>query len=96
MILKANSKRGVAQGGVISPLLANIYLNEVDKMLQKAKRVTSQGKYTNIEYARFADDMVILVNGYNKWLLKAVYRRLIQELDKLKVKINIQKTKTVD
>jgi len=33
MILKANGKRGVAQGGVISPLLANIYLNEVDKML---------------------------------------------------------------
>ena len=96
MILKANGKKGVAQGGVISPLLANIYLNEVDKMLQKAKEVTSRGKYTDIEYARFADDMVILVNGYNKWLLKAVYRRLIQELDKLKVKVNIQKTKTVD
>ena len=56
LILKANAKRGLAQGGVISPLLANIYLNEVDKMLQKAKEVTSQGKYTNIEYARFADD----------------------------------------
>ncbi|MHB8280706.1 MAG: hypothetical protein ACYDIA_24145 [Candidatus Humimicrobiaceae bacterium] len=51
-------------------------------MLEKAKKVTSQGKYTNIEYARFADDMVILVNSYNKWLLKAAYRRLIQELKK--------------
>ena len=56
LILKANSKRGLAQGGVISPLLANIYLNEVDKMLEKAKEVTKNGKYTNIEYARFADD----------------------------------------
>ena len=56
LILKANGKRGIAQGGVISPLLANIYLNEVDKMLQKAKEVTGQGKYTNIEYVRFADD----------------------------------------
>lgn len=37
LIIKANSKRGIAQGGVISPLLANIYLNEVDKMLEKAK-----------------------------------------------------------
>jgi RNA-directed DNA polymerase len=53
LILKANGKRGIAQGGVISPLLANIYLNEVDKMLQKAKEVTSRGKYINIEYARF-------------------------------------------
>ena len=56
LILKANGKRGLAQGGVISPLLANIYLNEVDKMLEKAKRVTRQGKYTYIQYARFADD----------------------------------------
>ena len=32
-ILKASGKRGVPQGGVISPLLANLYLNEVDEML---------------------------------------------------------------
>jgi len=64
LILKANGKRGLAQGGVISPLLANIYLNEVDKMLEKAKRITRQGKYTYIQYARFADDIVILVNGF--------------------------------
>ena len=98
LILKANGKRGLAQGSVISPLLANIYLNEIDKMLEKAKRVTRQGKYTYIQYARFADDIVILVDGFSKWkwLLKAAYRRLIQELDKLGVKVNSQKTKIVD
>ena len=98
LILKANGKRGIAQGSVISPLLANIYLNEVDKMLEKAKRVTMQGKYTHIEYARFADDMVILVDGFGKWkwLLEAAYRRLLQELGKLGVKLNIQKTQIVD
>ena len=98
LMLKANGKKGVVQGGVISPLLANIYLNEVDKMLEKAKEVTSEDKYTNIEYARFADDMVILVSGYYKWewLLKAAYKRLIQELEKLGVKINTQKTQVID
>jgi RNA-directed DNA polymerase len=96
LILKANSKRGLAQGGVISPLLANIYLNEVDKMLEKAKEVTKNGKYINIEYARFADDLVICVNDYYKWLTSAAYRRLVQELAKLKVKVNKDKTKIVD
>jgi len=96
LILKANAKRGLAQGGVISPLLANIYLNEVDKMLEKAKEVTKNGKYINIEYARFADDLVICVNDYCKWLTNAAYKRLIQELAKLKVKVNSDKTKLVD
>jgi len=96
LILKAYSKKGIPQGGVISPLLANIYLNEVDKMLEEAKEVTKNGKYTNIEYARYADDLVICVNDYYSWLTKAVYKRLIQELTKLKVRINSDKTKVVD
>jgi RNA-directed DNA polymerase len=59
-ILKASGSQGVPQGGVISPLLSNLYLTEVDRMLERAKEVTRNGKYTYIEYARFADDMVIL------------------------------------
>lgn len=58
MIVKSSGKRGVPQGGVISPLLSNIYLNEVDKMLERAKQVTSEGVYNHVSYARFADDSV--------------------------------------
>lgn len=85
-------------GGVISPLLANLYLNEVDKMLEKAKEVTRHGKYTYIEYARFADDLIILVDGYPKWdwLEKAVYKRLLEELTELDVQINQEKTRLVN
>ena len=56
MILKATGKMGVPQGGVISPGLSNIYLNEVDRMLEKAIETTRNGKYTRVQYARFADD----------------------------------------
>jgi RNA-directed DNA polymerase len=97
-ILKASGKRGVPQGGVISPLLSNIYLNEVDKMLERAKEVTRRGRYTYIEYARFADDLVILVDGYRRWrrLADAAYRRLLEELDKLDVQLNRDKTRRVN
>ncbi|MGD0884547.1 MAG: reverse transcriptase domain-containing protein [Thermodesulfovibrionales bacterium] len=63
LILKASGKRGVPQGGVISPLLSNIYLNEVDRMREKAKEVTRESRYIHVEYARFADDLVVLVEG---------------------------------
>jgi len=98
LILKAGGKRGVPQGGVVSPLLSNLYLNEVDKMLERAKEATRFGRYTYIEYARFADDLVILVDGYRKWewLVQAVYKRLLEEFAKLEVQINTEKTRQLD
>jgi len=98
IVLKANGKRGVPQGGVISPVLSNLYLNEVDRMLERAKAVTRYGKYTGIEYARFADDVVILINTHPRysWLLKAVDKRLREELAKLYVQLNEEKSRTVD
>lgn len=98
LILKVGGTRGVPQGGVISPLLSNIYLNEVDKMLERAKEVTRNGRFTYIEYARFADDLVVLVDGFRKWewLLKAAYKRLVEEFEKLGVQMNQEKTRIVD
>jgi RNA-directed DNA polymerase len=98
MMLKATGKKGVPQGGVISPLLSNLYLNEVDKMLEKAKETTRNGKYTYLEYARYADDLVILVDAFPRhdWLLAAVNKRLREELAKLHVEINEEKSRIVD
>jgi RNA-directed DNA polymerase len=98
LILKANGKKGVPQGSVISPLLSNIYLNELDKMLEKANDVSREGKYTHITYARWADDLIILVDGYRRWdwLYNGVQRRIREELMRLDVEINEEKTKMVD
>jgi RNA-directed DNA polymerase len=98
LILKATGKKGVPQGGVISPLLSNVYLNEVDRMLEKAILTTRRGALTYVQYARFADDLVILIHSdpRHNWLLKAVERRLREELAKLRVTINEEKSRLVD
>lgn len=97
-ILKATGKVGVPQGGVISPLFSNIYLTCIDKMFEKAIVETERRGYQQIDYCRFADDMVILVNGHTAldWLVKKALKRLKEGLALLKVSLNQEKTKIVD
>jgi RNA-directed DNA polymerase len=98
LMLKANGRCGVPQGGVISPLLSNLYLTQVDGMLERAKETTRYGKYTYIEYARFADDLVILIDAHPRhdWLMAAVEKRLREEFAELQVVVNEEKSRTVD
>ena len=61
---------GVPQGGILSPLLANVYLHELDRHIEKYTALSAyergrrrrQGK-GNFLYARYADDFVVLCNG---------------------------------
>jgi RNA-directed DNA polymerase len=48
--------------------------------------------------ARFADDLVVLIDAHprNAWLLGAVNKRLREELAKLQVEINEEKSRIVD
>src|SRR5674476_685339 len=64
LIIKVGGKKGVPQGGPLSPLAANIYLNEVDWYFDDLRHKTAQGPYEAINYHRFADDMVITVSGH--------------------------------
>jgi RNA-directed DNA polymerase len=78
MVLKSTGAKGVPQGGVISPMLSNLYLPEVDQMLEKAIATTRRGQYLNVQYARFADDLVVLIDSHPRhdWLIGAVEQRL--------------------
>jgi len=98
LVLKACGQRGVPQGGVISPLLSNVYLNEVDKMLERAKEVTRHPKWTAFEYCRFADDLVVLVSAHPRqyWLRGAIDKRLREEFAKLEVDLNEEKSRRVN
>jgi RNA-directed DNA polymerase len=98
MILKSTGVKGVPQGGVISPMLSNLYLTEVDRMLEKAIATTKRGEYPNVQYARFADDLVVLIDSHprHEWLMGAVEKRLREEITKLRVEINEEKSRMVD
>jgi RNA-directed DNA polymerase len=82
------SKEGTPQGGVISPLLANIYLNYFDKLFTNMTRTTWYGK--NMKLVRFADDFVIMAkcwrHGALDWVEKTIEGRF-------KLTINREKTK---
>jgi len=58
---------GTPQGGIVSPLLANVYLHELDKYMEKYTALTERQRarrrkrgLANFAYARYADDFVIL------------------------------------
>ena len=74
---------GTPQGGVISPLLANIYLDDLDKAV-------NMGKEMKAVMVRFADDFLILCP---KGKGKQVYERLKKWLEKRELILNEEKTR---
>jgi RNA-directed DNA polymerase len=97
-IIKAGGKIGVPQGGPFSPLAANIYLNETDWAFDAIRRKTAQGSYEAVNYHRFADDIVITVDGHHSkrgWAERAL-QRLQAQLAPLGVELNEEKTKVVN
>jgi group II intron reverse transcriptase/maturase len=82
------SKCGTPQGGVISPLLANIYLNRFDQMFLSYCRQTGLAA----ELVRYADDFVILMRGGAEKTLAAVK----QMLGQMGLKLNEKKSRLMD
>ena len=80
------SKKGTPQGGVVSPLLANIYLNILDRIWDKYQLAE---KY-KARIVRYADDLVILcANGTDTplTLLKTILNKLALGLNEDKTEI---------
>jgi len=84
--LIAKEGKGTPQGGVISPLLSNLYLHYVlDKWLGK--------RYPQLAFVRYADD--VIVHCRNEQEAKEVLEAIRQRLEECKLRLNEQKTKLV-
>jgi RNA-directed DNA polymerase len=81
------STQGTPQGGVISPLLANIYLNPVDQAFKK-ERLGNISK-GSIHLVRYADDMVILAQRN----LETGVGLLNHYVERLGLRLNDEKTR---
>ena len=82
------SRKGTPQGGVISPLLANIYLHLMDEIWE----INEFQKKLGAKLIRYADDFVILCKRGTKEPLQ----RMKQILERLELNLNEKKTNVVN
>lgn len=76
--------RGIVQGAVISPLMANIYLHRFDLAID-----SSRGRLI-----RYSDDFLIMARSYRDTL--GNFFHAVQLLNRLKLRVNRDKTCIID
>jgi RNA-directed DNA polymerase len=85
----SRSKQGTPQGGVISPLLANLYLHWFDKVFHRSD---GPRHWANARLVRYADDFVILARNVGDRIEKFVEQTLQARFGLM---VNREKTRTV-
>jgi RNA-directed DNA polymerase len=95
-----HSVLGTPQGGIVSPLLANIYLHELDRYMERyvdashyERQQRKRQGLANFLYVRYADDFVVLCDGTRAQAVtmrQELYQFLEQELA---LKLSLEKTK---
>jgi RNA-directed DNA polymerase len=87
--LKSAGTKGIPQGSPLSPLLANLMLNNLDHALARG--------YGYLTYARYLDDMVVLTYDSNKGrrLADRALERIREEAEAIGVSLNTEKTRKV-
>jgi RNA-directed DNA polymerase len=81
------NRKGTPQGGVISPLLANIYLNPVDKLINRMKEIPE-----DVRIVRYADDYVLMARRISD----RIQEKLKEVLERMELQLNAEKTKIVN
>jgi RNA-directed DNA polymerase len=95
-----DTNTGTPQGGIVSPLLANVYLHELDKFMRQytdlpewKKTKRRQKGLGNVAYVRYADDFVVLSNGTRDqaYALRDELQKVLSE--ELRLTLSMEKTK---
>lgn len=79
-------RQGTPQGGVISPLLANVYLHDFDRAFHEPD---GPAQFAQAQLVRYADDFVVLARAMGPRLLAWLERMLEQDL-----RLTVNRTKT--
>lgn len=85
--LKSTGDRGVPQGSPLSPLLANLALNDLDHMLDRGSGF--------ITYVRYLDDMVAPNSERGRAWADRALARIRHEAEAIGVSLNTEKTRVV-
>ena len=82
-----NNQQGSPQGGVISPLLSNIYLNLLDRMFENPN---SEFSKEGVKIVRYAEDFLL----FSKYPSFKAYTHLEHILTRMGLRLNKEKTST--
>lgn len=81
-----NTPRGTPQGGVVSPLLSNLYLDPIDHLAERSYDARE------VRWVRYADDALLLC----KENPEKVYEPIKRAIEALGLMVNVEKTKRVN
>lgn len=80
--------KGTPQGGVISPLLSNLFLHDMDRAFHEAG---GPYEFANARLVRYADDFVVLA----RWMGPRIVGWIEQHIEGERLALNKEKTTTV-
>ena len=89
-IRRTRPDKGTPQGGVISPLLANIYLHQLDSAFENEP--DSPRRFANARLVRYADDFVVMARHMGSRIVGWLEQRLEKDM---KLTVNRDKTRIV-
>lgn len=93
------TEEGTPQGGIVSPLLANVYLHELDRFMQRRCNLPRKDRQrrrwqwrANFVHIRYADDFVVMCNGTKAQAI--VMKQELQEFLATELKLTLSEEKT--